>query len=99
MRRELLVALLFVVHQRPERVERPCAFGASPALKILSFDPCQFATHRLHGHLASWCGYALVKNGVALVFDGTATTKINVFIASSEVLPKSPPSEHTSKPK
>src|SRR6202043_691341 len=27
-------------------VERPCALGASPALKILSFDPHQFATHR-----------------------------------------------------
>jgi hypothetical protein len=34
-----------------------------------------------------------------LVFDGTATTKAAPFIALSEVLPKSPPLEHTSQPK
>jgi hypothetical protein len=55
MRCELLVAPLFelrlhllngIAHKRPWRVEQPCAFGASPALKILAFDPYQFATHR-----------------------------------------------------
>src|SRR5216684_4480683 len=88
MRCKLLVALLSEVrlhffngfaNERPRRVEHPCAFGASPALKIRSLDPFQFATHRLHGHLAIWCGYTLVKDGVALVFDGAATTKNRSF--------------------
>jgi hypothetical protein len=43
--------------------------------------------------------YASSKDGVALVFDGTATTKAALFIALSVVLPKSPLFEHTSKPK
>src|SRR6266404_947111 len=34
------------------------------------FDPHQFATRRFHGHLEICCGYALVKDGVPLVFDG-----------------------------
>jgi hypothetical protein len=54
---ELFVALVFIVHlhivngfvnDRPERFECPCAFRASPALKILAFDPYQFATHRFY---------------------------------------------------
>ena len=103
MRRELVVALLCEVrlhlingsaNERPGRVEHPCAFRAAPPLKIRSFGPYQFATHRLHGHLASWCGYALVKDGIALVFDATATTKAALFIALSEVLLKSPPRTH-----
>jgi hypothetical protein len=50
-------------------------------------------------HLAIWCGYAPLENGVALVFDGTATTKAAPWIALSEVLPKSLLFEHTPKPK
>src|ERR1700730_1086419 len=58
MRCELFVALLFVVrlhlfngvaNNRPRRLERPRAFLACPALKILCFHPYQLATHRLHG--------------------------------------------------
>jgi hypothetical protein len=56
---------------------------------MLFFDPYQFATHRLHGHLEIWCGYPSLKDGVALAFDRTATTKTAVCIALSEVLPKS----------
>jgi hypothetical protein len=50
-------------------------------------------------HLEIWCGYAFLKDGVALVFDGTATAKAALFFALSEVLLKSPLFEHTSKPK
>jgi hypothetical protein len=50
-------------------------------------------------HLEIWCGYASLKDGLALGFDGTATTETALFIALIEVLPKSPPFEHTSKPK
>jgi len=50
-------------------------------------------------HLAIWCGYASSKGGVALDFDGTATTKAASFIAWSEVLPKRPLFEHTAKTK
>jgi hypothetical protein len=48
MRSKLLVALEFIVHLhlvngftygQPLRLERPCASGATPALKILAFDP------------------------------------------------------------
>lgn len=55
MSTELLFALAFVVHLhlvdgftdgQPVRLERPCASGATPALKILAFDPYEFATHR-----------------------------------------------------
>ncbi len=51
---EFLVALAFVVRfhlvdgftdERPKRLEGPGALGASPALKILAFDPDKFATH------------------------------------------------------
>jgi hypothetical protein len=54
MRYEFLVALVFVVHlhlvngitdERPYRLKCPSALGASPALKILAFDPDKFATH------------------------------------------------------
>jgi hypothetical protein len=51
------------------------------------FDPHQFATRRFHGHLEICCGYALVKDGVPLVFDGIATTKTALFLAPTEVLP------------
>jgi len=40
-----------------------------------------------------------VKDGVELLFDGTVTAKTALFIAMSEVLPKSPLFEPTSKPK
>jgi hypothetical protein len=65
MRRELLVALLFVLffhffnrfaNDWPYRVKPPRAFGASPPLKILSFHPYQFAAHRYHGTPRSWRG-------------------------------------------
>jgi hypothetical protein len=39
-----------------------------------------------------------LNRGVALVFDGTATTKAAILIALGEFLPKSPLFEHTSKP-
>jgi len=45
-------------------------------------------------HLAVWCGYDLVKGGIAL--SATATTK--AALALGEVLHKSPLFEHTSKP-
>jgi hypothetical protein len=99
MRCELLVPLLSEVrlhlvngfaNERPGGVEHPCAFRATPPLKIRSFGPYQFATHRLLGHLAIWCGYASLKDGVALVFDGTAATKPALFLAMNEVLVKSP---------
>src|ERR1700730_1733247 len=57
MRCELLVALLFVLTShfvyrvadgRPCHVENPCAFRATPAPKILSFDPYQFTAYPLH---------------------------------------------------
>jgi hypothetical protein len=56
MRCELLVALLLVVLLHfverftggcSRRIEHPCAFEASPTLKILFFDPYQFAAHGL----------------------------------------------------
>lgn len=84
VRSELFVALLFIeslhvvnsfAKQRPYRIEQPSAFAAGPSLKARSFGPYQFAMHRLHGHLAIWCGYPRVKDGLALVFDGTATVK------------------------
>jgi hypothetical protein len=108
MRFELLVALLFVVplhivngfaNERPQRAEHPFAFGASPAVKIVSLDPYQFATHRLHSHLEIWRGYASLKGVAALAFDGTATTKAAIVIVLGWVVPKSPLFEHTSKPK
>src|SRR5580704_16536935 len=55
---ELLVAPLFVLtfhlvdratDGRTCHLEHPCAFRATPAPKILSFDPYQFAAHRLQG--------------------------------------------------
>jgi hypothetical protein len=108
MRFELLVALLLVVllhfiersaRDCSRKLEHPRAFGANPVLKILSFDPYQFAAHRSHmTHLEIWCGYASLKAGAALVFDGTVAAKTAPFLALSEVLPKSPLFEHTSKP-
>jgi hypothetical protein len=92
---ELLVALLFVMslhvlngfaNKWPLWIKHPGALGASPALKARSFGPYQFAMQRLHGHLAIWCGYARGKEGVALVFDDTATAKAALFPALNEVL-------------
>jgi hypothetical protein len=40
-----------------------------------------------------------VKDGVALLFDGTVMAKTALFVALSDLLPKSPLLEHTSKPK
>ena len=40
-------------------------------------------------HLAICCGYACLKDDVALVFDGNATAKAALFIDLKEVLPKS----------
>lgn len=54
---ELLISLAFVVqlhvingfvNEWPQGLKRPGAFGASPSLKSLAFDPYQFATHRFH---------------------------------------------------
>jgi Glyoxalase superfamily protein len=73
VRREFLVALLFVTllhlfnrfaDNRPSGVECPGAFGANPALKILSLHPYQFAAHRHHGTPRNWCGYASLKHDV-----------------------------------
>jgi hypothetical protein len=50
-------------------------------------------------HLEIWCGYASLKDGVMLVFDGAAMAKGALFIALSEVPPNSPLFEATSKPK
>src|SRR4029077_12371352 len=56
MRFELIVAPLFVLpfhlvyrvaDGRTCHLERPCAFGATPAPKMRSFDTYQFAAHRL----------------------------------------------------
>ena len=107
MRAELLVPFLSELrlhlvnsfaNERPGSVKNPCAFRASPSLKVRSFDPNQFAAHRPHGHLAIRCGYALENDGVALVFGATATTRTALFVAPSEVLRESPLVEHTSKP-
>jgi hypothetical protein len=86
---ELLVALLCIVHfhlvnglanERPQRVEHPCAFGASPALKSLPFGPYQFATRRLHRHLEIRCGYTSLRDCAALAFYETATSRINFLL-------------------
>ena len=47
-------------------------------------------------HFAICCGFAVLNDGVALALDA-ATTKAAVFITLSEVPPKSPPFDHTSK--
>ena len=49
--------------------------------------------------LAIRCGYGFLKNGVAFVFDGTAMAKTGLFVALSEVLPKSTLFEQSSKRK
>jgi hypothetical protein len=58
MRSELLVALPLVILLHfiervagwwPRRIEHPCAFGATPALKTLFFDPYHFAAHGIPG--------------------------------------------------
>jgi hypothetical protein len=49
-------------------------------------------------HLEIRRRHASLKDGVALVFDGTATIYAVLFIDLSEVLPNLPLFEHTSKP-
>jgi len=49
---------------RSRKNEHPRAFRASPAPKTLFFDPYQFTAHG-PSTLAIWCGYALVRDGVA----------------------------------
>jgi hypothetical protein len=99
MRRELLVALLFVLlfhlfnrsaNDWPYRLEPPRAFGASPPLKILSLHPYQLATHRHHGAPRNWRGYAAAEDGPAFAFRGTATTNAAFSLAQREVLRKLP---------
>jgi hypothetical protein len=48
---------------------------------------------------AIWRGHGSLKDGDALVFDGTATTKAALFVALSEVLRKSSLFEQSSKQK
>jgi hypothetical protein len=108
VRCEFLVELLFVMNLHlvnrfangwTQRIKHPCAFGASPALKILSFGPYQFATHRLHDTPRDVVGYATLKGRRGIGLDGTATTKAAPFIVLSEVLRKLPLLEHTSRPR
>jgi hypothetical protein len=40
-----------------------------------------------------------LRDGVAVVFEGAATTKAALFITLGEALPKFPRFEHASKPK
>jgi hypothetical protein len=68
-------------------------------LKILPFDPYQSATHRLHGPPQDPFSYPSLKGGVALLFDGTAATKLPLSVDLSEVPLKSPRFKHKSKPK
>jgi hypothetical protein len=98
MRSELFVALQFEVHlqfvnrftvERPYRYKLPRAFGASPALKILSFDPFHPASLRLHGTPRVLVGLCILNRGEAQLLDGTAAAKNLRLIALREVLPKS----------
>jgi hypothetical protein len=86
-----LVVLLHFIERfaggRPRRVEHPSAFGATPALKTLFFDPCEFA---LHGLPSTPLNLLRLRPSSA-----TATTKAALFIAMSEVQPKPPVFEHT----
>jgi len=50
------------------RTEHPCAFGASPARKMLFIDPYQFAAHGPLARFSIWRRYDLVIEGAALVF-------------------------------
>ncbi len=105
MGRKFLIALLLVVlnhvierfaRGQSQRIEHPCAFGATPAPKMLFTDPCQFAAHRPLSHLVIWRGYALVKDYVALVFS-SATAPTKAAFALGDVLLKSPLFEQTSR--
>ena len=77
MRCELFVAPLLVVtlhlieripSGRTRRVELPCAFRTSPAVKILPFDPYQFAALRLHGASPELVWLCFYDRRLALVF-------------------------------
>jgi hypothetical protein len=86
---------LVVLHHFIERIasgcsrgiEHPRAFGTTPALKTLFFDPYQFAPH---GLVSTPFDLLRVCSSSA-----TATSKAALFIALSEVLPEPPVFEHT----
>ena len=87
----LLVVLLHFIERFSggcsRRIEHPSAFGATPALKMLFFDPYQFALHSLLStpfDLLPLCSSS-----------GAATTKTALFIALSQVLLKPPVFEHS----
>jgi hypothetical protein len=87
----LLVVLLHFIERFAggcsRRIEHPSAFGATPALKTLFFDPYQFALHTLLStpfDLLPLCSSS-----------GAATTKTALFIALSQVLLKPPVFEHS----
>ena len=88
-----LVVLLHFIERFADgssrRIEQPCAFGATPALETVSFDPCQFA---LHGLLST--PFDLLRSCTS---NATATTIAAPSIALTEVPPKPPVFEH-SKP-
>src|ERR1700690_426695 len=106
MRCELLVALVFVVHdhpfngfshQRSYRVERPRAFGASPTQKILPFDPYQFAMHRVHGTPRDLPRSCFSERRRNISLPRHCSAKAPRFMVLNEVLPESPLLEHASK--
>jgi hypothetical protein len=85
-----LVVLLHFIERLADgcsrRIEHPSAFGATPALKTLFFDPSQFALHGLlstPSDLLRTCASSAV-----------ATTNAALSIALSDVPPKSPVFEH-----
>jgi hypothetical protein len=69
------------------RIEHPCAFGATPALKTLFFDPYQVALHDL---LSAPLDFVRLFSSSAI-----AATNAALFIALTEVLPKLPVFENT----
>jgi hypothetical protein len=69
------------------RIEHPSAFGTTPALKTLIFDPNQFALHGLLGKPFDFL--QLCSSSAPL------TTKAALFIALGKVLPKPTVFEHT----
>lgn len=97
MRCELFVAPLFVVTLhlieripcgRTRRVELPCTFGASPAVKILSFDPYQFAALCLHGASPGLVWSCFYGKRLALVFQAHCDDEVFLGMPQGEILPK-----------